>query len=168
MHLFHKQIIAILAIGLLLVGGCSHQSEKEQSQQIETAKSDNAREESDKEVDVMRLYVQVNGHTFSATLENNSAVSALIDQLQEGPITLSMSDYAGFEKVGPLGMELPADDTQTTTQAGDIVLYQGNQIVIFYGSNTWSYTRIGRIDDLNGWSEALGNGNVDVTFSLEK
>ncbi len=79
-----------------------------------------------------------------------------------------MSDYAGFEKVGPLGMELPADDTQTTTQAGDIVLYQGNQIDDFYGSNTWSYTRIGRIDDLNGWSEALGNGNVDVTFSLEK
>ena len=77
-----------------------------------------------------------------------------------------MSDYSGFEKVGALGTSLPASNSQTTTQAGDIVLYNGNQIVVFYGSNSWSYTRLGHIDNLTGWEEALGSGDVMVTFSL--
>ena len=81
-------------------------------------------------------------------------------------MTLQLRDYAGFEKVGPLGQSLPTSDSQTTTQAGDIVLYQGDQIVIFYGSNSWSYTRLGKIEDLTGWAQALGNGSVSVTFSL--
>ena len=79
-----------------------------------------------------------------------------------------MLESAGFEKVGDLGSDLPANNRQTMTQAGDIVLYQGNQIVIFYGSNSWSYTRLGRIDDLTGWESALGHGDVTVTFSLEE
>ena len=78
-----------------------------------------------------------------------------------------MSDYSGFEKVGSLGTSLPASNSQTTTQAGDIVLYNGNQIVVFYGSNSWSYTRLGHIDDLTGWEDALGSGDVTVIFSLE-
>ena len=81
-------------------------------------------------------------------------------------MTIQMSDYAGFEKVGALGTSLPTSNSQTTTQAGDIVLYQGNQIVLFYGSNSWSYTRLGTIDDLTSWTEALGSGDVSVTFSL--
>lgn len=68
--------------------------------------------------------------------------------------------------VGSLGTSLPADDSRTTTRAGDIVLYNGNQIVVFYGSNSWSCTRIGKIDDLSGWEDALGSGDVTVTFSL--
>ena len=99
--------------------------------------------------------------------EENAVVSALVEMMRESPVVLQMSDYSGFEKVGPLGTSLPADNSQTTTHAGDIVLYNGNQIVIFYGSNSWSYTRLGHIDDLTGWEEALGNGDVTVTFSLE-
>ena len=116
---------------------------------------------------VMNMKVQVGDTIFSATLEENAAVSALVDMMRESPVVLQMSDYSGFEKVGPLGTSLPADNSQTTTHAGDIVLYNGNQIVIFYGSNSWSYTRLGHIDDLTGWEEALGNGDVTVTFSLE-
>ena len=116
---------------------------------------------------VMNMKVQVGDMIFSATLEENVAVSALVDMMRESPVVLQMSDYSGFEKVGPLGTSLPADNNQTTTHAGDIVLYNGNQIVIFYGSNSWSYTRLGHIDDLTGWEEALGNGDVTVTFSLE-
>ena len=116
---------------------------------------------------VMNMKVQVGDTIFSATLEENVAVSALVDMMRESPVVLQMSDYSGFEKVGPLGTSLPADNSQTTTHAGDIVLYNGNQIVIFYGSNSWSYTRLGHIDDLAGWEEALGNGDVTVTFSLE-
>ena len=116
---------------------------------------------------VMNMKVQVGDTIFSATLEENAAVSALVDMMRESPVVLQMSDYSGFEKVGPLGTSLPADNSQTTTHAGDIVLYNGNQIVIFYGSNSWSYTRLGHIDDLTGWEEALGNGDVTVTFYLE-
>ena len=80
---------------------------------------------------------------------------------------MQLSDYAGFEKVGPLGQSLPASNNQTTAHAGDIVLYQGNQIVMFYGSNSWNYTRLGHIDDLTGWEEALGSGDVTVVLSME-
>ena len=114
----------------------------------------------------MTMTVQVEESTFTATLEDNAAVDALVEMMEQGPVTIQMSDYAGFEKVGALGTSLPTSNSQTTTQAGDIVLYQGNQIVMFYGSNSWSYTRLGRIDDLDGWADALGSGDVTVTFSL--
>ena len=114
----------------------------------------------------MQMNVQIGGSTFTAALKENAAVDALVDMMEQGPVTIQMSDYSGFEKVGPLGTSLPTSNQQTTTQAGDIVLYQGNQIVIFYGSNSWSYTRLGHIDDLTGWEEALGSGDVSVTFSL--
>lgn len=116
---------------------------------------------------VANMNVQVGDVVFSATLEENEAVSELVEMMREGPVVIQMSDYSGFEKVGPLGASLPVNNSQTTTQAGDIVLYNGNQIVIFYGSNSWSYTRLGHIDDLTGWEDALGSGDVTVTFSLE-
>ena len=115
----------------------------------------------------MQMNVQVGGSTFTAILEKNEAVDALMDMMEQGPVTIQMRDYSGFEKVGPLGTSLPTSNRQITTRAGDIVLYQGNQIVMFYGSNSWSYTRLGRIDDLTSWEEALGSGDVTVTFSLE-
>lgn len=115
----------------------------------------------------MKMKVQVGDAVFSATLEENEAATAFVEMMREGSVVIQMSDYSGFEKVGPLGTGLPASNSQTTTHAGDIVLYNGNQIVIFYGSNTWSYTRLGHIDDLTGWEEALGKGDVTVTFSLE-
>ncbi len=114
-----------------------------------------------------KMNVQVGDAVFSATLENNEAVSEWMAMMQESPVVVEMSDYSGFEKVGSLGRSLTASNSQTTTQAGDIVLYNGNQIVIFYGSNSWSYTRLGYIDDLTGWEDALGSGDVTVTFSLE-
>ena len=114
----------------------------------------------------MKMTVQVGASTFTAILEDNAAVEALVKRMEREPVTIQMSDYAGFEKVGTLEASLPTSNSQTTTQAGDIVLYQGNQIVLFYGSNSWSYTRLGRIDDLTGWTEALGSGDVSVTFSL--
>ena len=78
-----------------------------------------------------------------------------------------MSMYGGFEQVGPLGTSLPRDDRQTTNEAGDIVLYSGNQIVVFYGSNSWAYTRLGKITDKTAseMADLLGNGNVTITIS---
>lgn len=115
---------------------------------------------------IMKMNVAIGENTFTATLVDNDAVGALIEMMESEPVVIQMSDYAGFEKVGPLGRSLPTSNSQTTTQAGDIVLYQGNQIVMFYGTNSWSYTRIGHIDDLTGWEDALGSGDVTVTFSI--
>lgn len=116
----------------------------------------------------MQMNVQINGSTFTAVLEENEAADTLAEMVKQNPVTIRMRDYAGFEKVGSLGTSLPASDHQTTTEAGDIVLYQGDQIVMFYGSNSWSYTRLGYIGDLDGWEEALGSGDVTVTFCLEE
>ncbi len=125
-----------------------------------------ASSENIQDVTEMKLKVEVGEQTFFATLEENAAVDALAELLRQGPLALQLHDYSRFEKVGPLGTDLPAEDRQTTTQAGDIVLYTGNQIVLFYGSNSWSYTRLGRIDDLTGWVEVLGSGDVTVRLSL--
>lgn len=113
----------------------------------------------------MKIRVEVEGHIFAAILENNKGAEAFAEMLRKAPIEIQMSDYGGFEKVGPLGAGLPAEDRQMTTQAGDIVLYNGNRIVMFYGSNSWSYTKLGTVDDLSGWEEALGSRDVTVTFS---
>lgn len=114
----------------------------------------------------MKMNVQVGNYTFTATLENNTAVEELVDMIKEGPVTINMDDYSGFEKVGSLGKSLTTSNSQTTTDAGDIVLYNGNNIVMFYGSNSWSYTRIGKIDDLTDWNKALGNGSVTAVFTI--
>ena len=134
---------------------------------VESESQTTDRETMAEEISAMNMMVQVGGSTFTATLEENTAVDALVEMMEQEPVTIQMSDYSGFEKVGPLGTSLPTSNQHTTTQAGDIVLYQGNQIVMFYGSNSWSYTRLGHIGDLTGWEEALGGGDVTVTFSLE-
>ena len=114
----------------------------------------------------MDLVMMIDGTEVSVKWENNEAVSALRDLVSEGPLTVQMSMYGGFEQVGSLGAELPRNDVQTTTEPGDIVLYSGNQIVVFYGSNSWTYTRLGHITDKNEQelTELLGNGNVEITI----
>ncbi len=113
-----------------------------------------------------KMKVQIGEYTFTATLEENEAVNELIEMMKEGPVVLELDDYSGFEKVGSLGKSLTRSDKQTTTESGDIVLYNGNSIVFFYGSNSWSYTRLGKIDNLTNWENALGEGSVTVTLSL--
>ncbi|MGI6009976.1 MAG: cyclophilin-like fold protein [Ruminococcus sp.] len=167
-------LVFVISLAVLLTGcGNSEQAESNLERgsvgQMEDTSSSEAKRRQVKEKNSeMQMNVQVGGSTFTAALENNEAVDALVEMMEQGSVTIQMSDYSGFEKVGPLGTSLPASNQQTTTQAGDIVLYQGNQIVIFYGSNSWSYTRLGHIKDLTGWEEALGSGDVTVTFSLEE
>lgn len=107
--------------------------------------------------------------TFTATLADNSSVEALKELLAEGPLTIDMRDYANMEKVGPIGTDLPRNDEQISTGAGDIILYQGNSLVIYYDTNSWNFTRIGKIEGVTGEEllNAFGEGDVTVTFSLE-
>ena len=102
--------------------------------------------------------------------EKNKSVDALLELAKDAPVTVQMSMYGGFEQVGSLGASLPRSDVQTTTSAGDIVLYSGNQIVVFYGSNSWAYTRLGHIMDKadEEMAELLSNGDVVITLSLDE
>lgn len=120
--------------------------------------------------EITKMYLTINGNKLEVTLAENSAVDALIEILKQGDIVYTADDFGGFEKVGSLGHTLPTEDSQITTQAGDVILYSGNQIVLFYGSNSWSYTRLGKI---NGYSASelgsllcAGEGSVQVIISL--
>ena len=115
------------------------------------------------------LTMKIDGKKVAVDWEENESVAALAELVKEKPLTIRMSMYGGFEQVGPLGTNLPRSDVQTTTQAGDIVLYSGNQIVVFYGSNSWSYTRLGHIIDKTAtqMKDLLGNDNVAIEISIE-
>ena len=116
-----------------------------------------------------KMNLQIGDTTLTATLADNSSARALAELLKKGPLTLSLEDYAGMEKVGPLGTALPQNNERMVTAPGDIILYQGSSFVIYYGTNSWSLTRLGRIDDAeqDQLQELLGDGAVTVTLSLE-
>ena len=101
--------------------------------------------------------------------EENESVTALRNLVADKSLTIQMSMYGGFEQVGSLGTNLPRNDVRITTEPGDIVLYSGNQLVMFYGSNTWAYTRLGRIAGLSEQElrALLSNGNVELTLSMK-
>lgn len=112
------------------------------------------------------LKIMVGDYELTATFEDNSSAVEFRDLLAQGPITVEMEDYGGFEKVGPLGTTLTKNDTRIIAEPGDVILYQGNQITIYYGTNAWNFTRLARIDDPAGLQEKLGDGAITATFSL--
>ncbi|MGO5114788.1 cyclophilin-like fold protein [Candidatus Avoscillospira sp. LCP25S3_F1] len=112
------------------------------------------------------LKITVGDYELTATFADNPSAEEFRELLAQGPVTVTMEDYGGFEKVGPLGTMLTRSDTQITTEPGDVILYQGNQITIYYGTNSWNFTRLARIDDPTDLLEKLGEGIVQVTFSL--
>ena len=115
------------------------------------------------------LLIEANGKKFYAHLEDNSSAKALVEKLNSERLTVAMHDYGGFEKVGDLPWELPRNDTQITTKPGDVILYNGNQITIYYGENSWNFTRLAQIGNVTKEQllEAFGAGDVSVQFSLE-
>lgn len=118
--------------------------------------------------DTMKLTI---GDTvLTASLADNSSTAALKELLSKASVTIDMHDYAGMEKVGPVGTSLPRNDEQLTTGPGDIILYQGSSLVIYYDKNFWSLTPIGKINGITQaqLKELLGDGNVTITFSLDQ
>ncbi len=125
-------------------------------------------EENEKTIKSNTMNIQIGDRVLTATLVDNSSVDALIKLLSEGPLIIEMRDYGKMEKVGALGTELPRNDESITTEAGDIILYQGSALVIYYEPNTWSFTRLGKIDNMtrDELKKVLGEGSVTVTLSL--
>jgi hypothetical protein len=122
------------------------------------------------EVEEGMINLKIGEFSFTATLAENSSAQALKEMLAEGPVTVDMRDYENMEKVGSLDTSLPRNDESITTQPGDLILYQGNALVIYYEPNTWNFTRLGKINDVTQeeLKEALGTGDVSVTLSLER
>ena len=115
------------------------------------------------------LAIQVNETVFYATLADNSSAQALTEKLSAGAIEIEMHDYGSFEKVGSLPWSLPTNDTNITTEPGDVILYQGNQITVYYDRNTWDFTRLAKIENVTreALSDALGDGDVTISFWIE-
>ena len=114
------------------------------------------------------VQLKANGRTLVATLEGNASAQAFAALLAEGPLVVNLDDYANMEKVGTLPRSLPRSDARIDARPGDIILYQGNQITVYYGSNSWNFTRLAHVEGATAdqMRAFLGEGAVDVTFSL--
>ena len=117
-----------------------------------------------------KMYITIDGQTQAVTLVDNQATKTLVEKLQQAPVTVTLNSSGGFEIWGALGFSLPTSNEQINAQPGDVILYNGSNICIFYGTNSWSYTRLGKIDGLSE-SELrtflkAGESNITVTLSL--
>ena len=167
-----KMICMVLFFAVLLtVAACKNSQEGavlSSEVQTEIQPTEAAWENAEQEITEMKMKVQIGDTIFTATLADNSSVDALKELMADGPLTLNMSDYANMEKGADLGVILPQNNEQMNTQAGDIILYQGRTFVIYYDTNSWSLTPIGKIDNVDAEElrEVLGTGDVTVTLSF--
>ncbi|MDO4533760.1 MAG: cyclophilin-like fold protein [Coriobacteriia bacterium] len=167
-------IVALCLVFSIMLAGCSAGADgsSQSAAQSAAASEQNAGTQQDTEEAQANeeaetvLQMAIGETPVEVAWEDNESVEALKDLCQDGPLTIEMSMYGGFEQVGSIGQSLPRADVQMTTQAGDIVLYSGNQMVVFYGSNSWSYTKLGRIGGKSAQElvELLGNGDVTITI----
>lgn len=145
-------------------GDAGEAGNKEENENPENPDNDEAIMESN------TLILTLNERSFTATLADNSATEALKERLAQGSLEVHLDDYGDMEKVGSLGFSLPRTDRQITTVPGDIMLYQGSSLVIFYGSNSWAYTPLAKVDGVSTREEMLellgGEGTVILTLSL--
>ncbi len=179
-----KSIISIFLVMtlILLISGCGKQSipgcisdatansvEESEMKTTPSNSSDTDVDEGKQEKTEAILQMKIGDMVVRVEWEDNESVQALKDLCSDEPLVIQMSMYGGFEQVGSIGTSLPRNDMQVTTREGDIVLYSGNQIAVFYGSNSWAYTRLGHITDQDATSmaELLGNGDVTITVSNE-
>ncbi len=172
----HNKVLLICAIVFFMAcGACSGENEHEEeisnisgndTTGEESTNDDN--NTSDNMITTDKINITIGDNVLTATLVDNSSTEALKEALSEAPITIDMRDYGNMEKVGAFGRDFPTNDESITTEAGDLILYQGSAFVIYYASNTWSFTRLGKIDDITAseLKEVLGDGDVTVTLSL--
>ena len=166
-----RAALALLAVCMIFAfAGCG-QAQQEQPQdpphqeQPEELPGETPEEPSQEEE--MKITLSVNGTGLTAALAETEAAQTLYEMLGEDALTLHLRDYGGWEKVGELGFSLPTSNEQMRAEPCDFVLYQGNQFVLFYGSNSWSYTRLGRIENLSAaeLKGILGGGSITVSLS---
>ena len=167
-----RAIAAAALLATLLAAGCASpaQPAEDAAPQASTQQepASDTSEEAMNEAQLIALTLTIDGEPVEVAWEDNESVAALAQLAQDAPLEVRLTPYGGFEQYGPLGADLPRNDVETTTAAGDIVLYTGNQIVVFSGSNSWAYTRLGKIVDKTPeeLAELLGGGPVTLTIAV--
>jgi len=158
-----KSVICVIMM-MFVISACAGRTSNDSAVSMREPEQEESRE---KVIVMDELLLSVGDKNLSVEWEDNESVGALKDLARSG-MKINMSMYGGFEQVGRIGNSLPRNDSQMTTSPGDIVLYSGNQIVIFYGSNSWAYTRLGKITGLNEkeLEDTFGNGDVTIGLSV--
>lgn len=165
-------LITIILISLLTSCGKSSNTKTQQttddpSTTITTPQDGNSTTEEEDETANMKLTLKIDGTEVDVLWADNDSVKTLKELAKDG-LTINISKYGGFEQVGSIGSTLPSADIRITTNPGDIVLYSSNQIVIFYDSNTWSYTKLGHINlSKSELTDLLSDEDVVITLSLK-
>ena len=177
-----KRIVATLVVFFLLLTGCKanntgdfQEDDVSQTQSgVETNTNESKEQAKMKKTDESTLTdnqirVTVGSSSFIVNLEDNETAKALSEMITDEDLTISASNYGGFEKVCQLGKTLPRNDKQITTKAGDVMLYSGNQIVFFYGANSWSYTKIGKVEasSIEKLESVLSGSETEVILSIK-
>ena len=164
-------LISLIIISTLVACGKSTNSSTpsntdEPSTTITTPSDDNQTTKEDETAN-MKLTLKIDDIEVDVIWSDNDSVKALKNLAKDG-LTINMSKYGGFEQVGSIGSTLPSADTRITTNPGDIVLYSSNQIVLFFDSNTWSYTKLGHINlSKSELTDLLGDEDVVITLNLK-
>ena len=157
--------LAIILALLLLLTACSGPDEAQSAQEREvTDQNTEITEEND---EMTSIKMKINDEEVQVAWEDNESVKALMELASDAPLVIDTSMYGGFEQVGSIGTTLPSNDVNITTNPGDIVLYTGSNIVVFYGNNSWDYTKLGHIENKSKeeLTELLGNNNVTITLT---
>jgi hypothetical protein len=157
----------IFLLMLLMLTACAGADKAQEPQESEVPDQNT---ESTEEIDEMTsITMKINEEEVAVTWEDNESVKALAKLASDAPLVIDTSMYGGFEQVGPIGTVLPSSDVNITTNPGDIVLYTGSNIVVFYGNNSWDYTKLGHIENKSAdeLADLLGNNNVTITLTAE-
>lgn len=162
-----KRLLCVSALLISILCGCSEPVQDEVQKQEETEIIETETPEEMQKEEEKTMILKVNGEAIETVWENNESVDALM-QLAEKELTIHMSMYGGWEQVGSIGSSLPRNDVETNAKPGDIMLYNGSQIVLFYGNNSWAYTKLGTMQlGKSELKDLLGNGDVTVTLTME-
>ena len=177
-----KMIAVMMAIALIMMSGCSSDGKEareadtaEETQQTETDDPDADEDQkkdntggNEEESEMIEMTLKINDEEVNVKWEDNESVRALAGLAAKGPATVETSMYGGFEQVGALGTTLPSNDVDTATEPGDIVLYSSSNIVVFFGTNSWAYTRLGHIEGKSGdeLKDLLGGDTAVLTITL--
>lgn len=168
-----KKILFILtAIIMLFMVGCTSEPDMTESQEPQSQYNILSDEETSNYMtennENTNLTLSVDGTPLRVKWENNSSVSALKELAAGGNLTIKAHQYGGFEQVGSLPQRIESNYVNMTAKPGDIMLYSSNSVVVYYGTNTWSYTKLGHIENLSEaqLKELLSGETVTLTFSL--
>ena len=167
-----KLYVLFILTPVFILAACSKGQVLDGEDMVRTLESESIQINQESEMEkpqVPVLVIKTENATFYADLEDNSSTDALVEKLSSGEMTIDLHDYGSFEKVGSLPWDLPRNDETITTQPGDVILYQGNQITIYYDENTWDFTRLAKIPDVTREDllDKFGDEGVSATFSIE-